>query len=668
MRATSALSSLYTRAFELLPQPLFVFAPSGALVASNAAADALLATGGGNLAAQLWHEAASVDAHHRSASCSFPFVMHADGVEHVYHCSATPLDGAGNLLLQLTGPQTAAREPDAATAGGELRRVQAALAESEERLRLATQVGAIGIWDWDGSSGELLWDARMRAIHGVGANTPVTFKVWRNAVVPEDWPTVAATSRATIARGAPQTVEYRVLLPDGKLRYVSTVGGAITGENGALWRQIGVSVDITARKTLETALQHSEERLRYALDAANEAIWDANLATGEILGNDQWFHLLGYAPGEHPSTIELWRSTVHPEDAQRTFADLQAHLMGGKPERRAEYRVITKTGEVRWLFSAGKVVESDDAGHALRVVGATLDITERKRLEMALRDMNAELEQHVAVRTAELRQTVAELMRANAGKDAFMAAISHELRTPLTGILGMVELLESEMRGSLNAHQKRYIASIGGSSDRLLTLINGVINYTHAMSADNPVVSETCRMAELCAISVKVARFKAAKKHQTIELDVDPANLQITSDGNSILQILGTLLDNAVKFTPDGGRLGVTVHPVEDGKAVQITVWDTGIGITPEQRPHLFKLFTQLDQRLARQFEGIGLGLAFVKRKVELLGGTVDVESQAGNGSQFIIMLPANSLARSVVLSTPGHDLAGRNGSGGGSV
>lgn len=274
------------------------------------------------------------------------------------------------------------------------------------------------------------------------------------------------------------------------------------------------------------------------------------------------------------------------------------------------------------------------------------ELSEHERMEAVLRNMNMELERRVSERTEELLNTVKELEHANEGKDAFMAAVSHELRTPLNGILGMVEMLESEMRGPLNAHQKRYVAGIKDSGDRLLALVNGVINYTQALGAGNLVELEHCRLAELCAVSVKVASYKAEKKRQQLSLAVEPPNLQIMSNGNSIRQILDVLLDNAVKFTPAGGRLGVEVHRVEDGKAVQVTVWDTGIGITPEQRPYLFRVFSQADQRLAREFEGIGLGLALVKRKTEILGGTVAVESQPGEGSKFIIKLPSNAPAR----------------------
>ena len=282
-----------------------------------------------------------------------------------------------------------------------------------------------------------------------------------------------------------------------------------------------------------------------------------------------------------------------------------------------------------------------------------------------MQEANVKLEQEVAARTADLKATVAELHRANAGKDAFMASVSHELRTPLTGILSMSELLQSGVRGPLNPAQTQYVNSIHESGLRLLGTVNSVLLYTNLMTNATPLQREPCRLNELCTIAVHAAKPKAAAKQQRLAQEVSHIDLRIMSDPQAILQVLEELLDNAIKFTPKGGSIDVTIteEPVAgepalsepigsastaDGPvavlgvagAVRIVVADTGIGMTGEQLTALFLPFTQGDQTLARRFEGIGLGLAYVHEVVTRLGGTITANGEPGHGSCFTVILP----------------------------
>ena len=138
---------------------------------------------------------------------------------------------------------------------------------------------------------------------------------------------------------------------------------------------------------------------------------------------------------------------------------------------------------------------------------------------------------------------------------------------------------------------------------------------------------------------------RAEKKEQTVEFSIEPAGLTIVSDGDGIIQMLQQLLDNAVKFTPNGGRIGLHVRGDVDEESVNLVVWDTGIGITDEQRATIFQPFVQADAALSRKYEGIGLGLAYVQRMVELLGGAITLESTPGAGSRFTVTLPTRTLA-----------------------
>ena len=392
-------------------------------------------------------------------------------------------------------------------------------------------------------------------------------------------------------------------------------------------------IDNRERKRAEQALRESEERFRLVTEIAPVILMISRLSDGTIL------YVNPFGPKRLGLTEEevLGKNAVafHVNPAIRARLVEEALVKG--QVRDVEVAIIGPDREPVWgVFSLTK-------GHYRGepvLIGTFADITERKQAEQALRELNRELDQRVASRTAALSEAVDELKRANAGKDAFIAAASHELRTPLTGILGMAETLASETRGLLNDHQMRFVQAIQENGDRLLAMVNGVLNYTIAMSTGSPEHLDLCSMVELAASSVRQATVKSDKKQQTIHMDVQPPGLIVRSDGDAILQILNALLDNAVKFTPAQGSLGVNICASEEGEAVRIEVWDTGIGISAEQMPYLFQPFTQIDQRLAREFVGIGLGLALVRRKVELLHGTIAVESTPGSGSRFVVTLP----------------------------
>jgi signal transduction histidine kinase len=268
------------------------------------------------------------------------------------------------------------------------------------------------------------------------------------------------------------------------------------------------------------------------------------------------------------------------------------------------------------------------------------DITEHRTLERLLQETNVELERQVAARTIELTVALEELRRADQLKDEFMAAVSHELRTPLTGVLGIAEALQEQYAGPLNERQLHYVHSIQESGAHLLSLVNSILHYTALMGGNVTARQEPCNLDELSAIAVRAVRPNAEKKGLTVELSVVPPDLSILSDGNGIIQVLKELLENAVKFTPDDGRVGLEIRDEDLNEGVRLTVWDTGIGIAPEQQATIFQPFLQGDARLARTYEGLGLGLAYARRMVELLGGSIKVESELGTGSRFIVTLP----------------------------
>jgi signal transduction histidine kinase len=252
----------------------------------------------------------------------------------------------------------------------------------------------------------------------------------------------------------------------------------------------------------------------------------------------------------------------------------------------------------------------------------------------------ASLAERVAERTRELSAANAQLRHANQLKDGFMSSISHELRTPLNVILGSVELLQEEIYGPLGERQQRALSTVDQSGRQLLNLINDILDLAKMEAGKLSFTFDMVAVGDACGQCIRMIRPQAEAKGLAVKLEADPDLGMIASDPQRLRQILLNLLSNAVKFTPEGGSIGLRVKKTEG--FVELTVWDTGIGISDAEQELLFQPFIQLDSRLARRYDGTGLGLALVSQLVALHRGSVSVESAPSKGSCFTVRLPIN--------------------------
>lgn len=279
------------------------------------------------------------------------------------------------------------------------------------------------------------------------------------------------------------------------------------------------------------------------------------------------------------------------------------------------------------------------------------NVTRRKSAEMALAEERNSLEQRVAEQTADLRQANAQLARAARLKDEFLASMSHELRTPLNTVLGLSEALQEQVYGSLNERQLRALRNIEDSGRHLLSLINDILDVSKIEAGKLTLEFRPTSIDSVCQASVGLVRQIAHKKKIDVTYAPDPAVHVVLADERRLKQILVNLLTNAVKFTPEGGKVQLEVTGDREHETIRFCVSDTGIGIAEVDIPRLFQPFMQLDSSLARQHEGTGLGLALVYRMTELHGGSVSVESQVGVGSRFTIALPWRESTIDVLVS-----------------
>lgn len=335
-----------------------------------------------------------------------------------------------------------------------------------------------------------------------------------------------------------------------------------------------------------------------------------------------------------------------------TVIGLQQLLQERGPITPTVFEVAVTEPVMRYL----ELIVSDLRDRRQRLNGRLLtirDITRRFEMEQALADERTLLAQRVAERTADLSEANAQLARAARLKDEFMASMSHELRTPLSTILALAEALQEELYGGLAPRQKRALNNIEESGRHLLSLINDVLDVAKIEAGKLTLELGAIAVDSLCQSALNFVKQAAINKQQDLLLDLDPTVKIVVGDDRRLKQILVNLLNNAVKFTPNEGKIGLRVqgHPTDD--CVRFTIWDTGVGIATEDMDKLFEPFVQIDSRLARQYEGTGLGLALVYRMTKLHGGSISVESEVGKGSHFTVSLPWSAVdQRPVAAST----------------
>jgi two-component system cell cycle sensor histidine kinase PleC len=270
------------------------------------------------------------------------------------------------------------------------------------------------------------------------------------------------------------------------------------------------------------------------------------------------------------------------------------------------------------------------------------DISRRKQAEALLRQSEERL-----------RQTNIELSHAVRMKDEFLATMSHELRTPLNAILSIGESLQDGVYGQLGSRQHNPLKDIVDSGQHLLDLINDILDLSKIEAGMLDLQIIPVNIENVCQSSLRLVKQQAQQKRLGITLSLDGTVSEAPADARRLKQILVNLLGNAVKFTAEGGKIGLEVVGDRQQQIVRFSVWDTGIGIPSSHFPQLFRPFVQLDSSLARQYTGTGLGLVLVQRLAALHGGSVSVQSEVGQGSRFTVTLPLSTSCEPLPETTP---------------
>jgi PAS domain S-box-containing protein len=437
-------------------------------------------------------------------------------------------------------------------------------------------------------------------------------------------------------QGVVRGFETEAVRRDGSRIWVRQNARAIRDANGSLLYFEGATQDVTERKLAEEALRESERRFALFMQYLPGLAWIKDLQGRYAFVNDSAERVFGKPRDQLCGKSD---EDIFPPETAALFQENDRRAVATGKAVQVIETLTHDDGIVHHSLVSKFPIPGPDGG-TLLIGGIAIDVTDRKRAEAALAEERTLLAHRVEERTRELSLANAELARANRLKDEFLTNMSHELRTPLTSILGLTEILQGEIQGSLNGKQLQSLKTIEASGRHLLALINDILDLAKIGGGKLELEIGSVSVEAVCQSSLQMIRPTARTKGLEVSLAVRPSGTTVRADQRRLKQVLVNLLSNAVKFTPKGGTVGVKAAGDREAHVFRFTVWDTGIGIAQEQMPRLFRPFEQLEGGLARCHDGTGLGLVLVERMVKLHGGGITVESEPGQGSRFTVSLP----------------------------
>ncbi|MEM9908262.1 MAG: PAS domain S-box protein, partial [Cyanobacteria bacterium P01_D01_bin.44] len=503
------------------------------------------------------------------------------------------------------------------------KQAEEALRASEARWQFALEGSGYGVWDWNIQTNTVFFSRQLKAMLGyTEAEMGNQLDEWESRIHPDDQDRVAADiNRYFSGDTATYQNEHRLRCKDGRYLWIVDRGKVVEWTvDGQPLRMIGTHTDIMALKQAQgqlqqlnqqleakvqertAALQERETRYRALMDGASDAILLVDQQGNVLEANHRAEELLGYRRAE--LTVMHLTQLHRSEDLTRITETFEM----------LSHQAFSQVLDVNFCCKAGHSVPVDISASVIEVHGQKIiqeifrDISDRKQAE------------------AKLRQTNQELARATRLKDEFLANMSHELRTPLNAVLGMTEALQEQIFGPITPEQSKALQTIEHSGSHLLELINDILDVAKIEAGQMVLHRTLTSVALLCQSSLAFIKQPAFKKRIQLEIkqlphisDVWP---DVWVDERRIRQVLINLLDNAVKFTPAGGKITLdvscykrpatlTAHKQSTSPQtyLRISVIDTGIGIAPEDIDRLFQPFVQIDSALNRQYTGTGLGL-----------------------------------------------------------
>lgn len=486
------------------------------------------------------------------------------------------------------------------------------------------------------------------------ANSQLLGSGWTACVHPDDRAVLEQRWQHSVASGKDLYVRFRIRNSYGQYRMFDTRATALKDKLGRIVQWFGSNTDIQDSVDIQHALELEKQRLRedlaqsmqqqinvldrlkVATMAAGIAIWEFDVVQNQLIWDEQMYELYGERNRERPLNYLDWRNAVHHDDIERVEQQLQATLANGAPFA-TEFRIVRIPNNEIWV-KAEAVAVKDAQGQIIRLVGCNIDITQNKQLNASLAEANQQLS--------------FALQKAKAAVDTktrFLANMSHEIRTPMNGILGMLTLLTETV---LAPQQQLYARKAQHAAERLLAILNDILDLARIESGYFSLNDSEFALEQLIQDGIGLFATTAEQKQIGLLVTVAP-NVPVNLSGDllRISQIIANLVGNALKFTEASGTVQVTLgwRQYTNSSWLELSVLDTGIGMSDEEQARIFNAFAQADDSTTRRYGGTGLGLSICQRLVLLMKGDIAVQSEPGKGSTFTVTLPLTTAPLSEV-------------------
>ncbi len=494
------------------------------------------------------------------------------------------------------------------------------LRSQQVQLADAQRLARLGSWGRDIETGSIEYSDETFRILGISPGVPApTLTAYLELVHPNDREKVREAAAGVPSSMAPVELSYRIIRPDGDVRFLRTIVEAIRDNRGTPVRTVGSMQDVTDQVMAEQLLLESEERLKNAERLAHVGYWHWDLGTGQLMWSEECFRIFG-RPGDYKPNKEEFFQMVAPQDREMVTREVR-HIVSAKRGNSMEFRIVRPDGDLRTVRSVSEVLMNEE-GSPARVFGAVQDVTDLRRAQ----------EQTMARQKLESLGTLAN-------------GIAHDFNNLLGGVLAQAELALSEVAAGLNPEEElrsiRDVAIRGSEIVRELMIYAGKESVAEGLVDVSRIVRE---MLELLKVSVS--------KHAVLETDLADTLPPVRANAAQLRQIVMNLVTNASDAIGDrDGVIRVTTGAIKAGKTLSIAspsaagdylelaVSDTGCGIPPEAQAKVFDPF------FTSKSAGHGLGLAIVDGIVRSLGGAIRLTSESGKGTTFQIWLPVASTA-----------------------
>ena len=436
-------------------------------------------------------------------------------------------------------------------------------------------------------------------------------KTNRELGMPEDlcqlWETM---TDAVFTTGQAQSLEFTFERDSGQFFYAARLVPEF-GADGSVEYVLGVTHDITERRRAEFIVKASADRLEMALAAAKSGVWEWDIGSDTINWSPENFALYGRDPALGWPAYADWRNSLHPDDMAQAEEEVRKTLAAETPDFRNEFRIVHPRLGVRWLLGLGKV-DLDRSGKPLRMFGINLDITERKQMEKAL-------------------------LEEDRRKDEFLATLAHELRNPLAAMSAGLELLKLNQGDAGRAEKTRTMMQ--RQFRHMVRLVDDLLDISRIGSGKIELKRAPLTVQTIVAHALEATDALIQQLGHSIEVRMPEPPVWVNGDLTRLCQVISNLLNNAAKYTPNGGK--ILLSATLEGPRVAIHVTDNGAGIPAEMLEKIFDLFTQVEGTLGQAHGGLGIGLSLARRLIDMHGGTIHCKSAGrGIGSTFTAMLP----------------------------